>query len=64
MEAAKTVKQTLKSKTIWFSLLMAVLAFFPPVNEFVSNNPQIQQVIIAVIVAILRFVTKDKITDK
>lgn len=62
-----TVRKALRSKTIWFSILLAVLPVIPTyIGEF--DLTPIQQMlavqVIAVIVAILRFVTDKPINDK
>ena len=62
-----TVRKALRSKTIWFSILLAVLPVIPTyIGEF--DLTPIQQMLvvqaIAVIVAILRLVTDKPISDK
>lgn len=62
-----TVRKAFRSKTIWFSILLAALPIIPTyIGEF--DLTPIQQMlvvqVIAVIVAILRFVTDKPISDK
>ena len=62
-----TMRKALRSKTIWFSILLAALPIIPTyIGEF--DLTPIQQMLvvqaIAVIVAILRFVTDKPISDK
>lgn len=62
-----TLRKALKSKTIWFSILLAVLPIIPTyIGEF-DLSPIEQMLVvqaIAVVVAILRFVTDKPISDK
>ena len=52
------------SKTLWFALINAALAFFPPAQEFVKNNPEIYTVIVSLVFSGLRVATKDKLIIK
>lgn len=47
-------KELLKSKTIWSSILVAVLGFFPPVQAFIIANPEIASSAIGALFGILR----------
>jgi hypothetical protein len=60
-ESQTPTKSPFKSKTVWTNLLMAVLAFFPGINDFVVENPQTVIILFTVVNLILRAVTKDKI---
>ena len=62
-----TLRKALKSKTIWFSILLAVLPIIPTcIGEF--NLTPIQQMLllqlIAAAIAVLRFLTSGSIKDK
>lgn len=62
-----TIRKALRSKTIWFSILLAVLPIIPTyIGEF--DLSPIEQMLavqaVAVVVAILRFVTDKPISDK
>lgn len=61
------IRKALRSKTIWFSILLAVLPIIPTyIGEF--DLSPIEQMLaaqaVAVVVAILRFVTDKPISDK
>lgn len=61
------IRKALRSKTIWFSILLAALPIIPTyIGEF--DLTPIQQMLvvqlIAVVVAILRLVTSKPICDK
>lgn len=62
-----TLRKALKSKTIWFSILLAVLPIIPTyIGEF--NLTPIQQMLllqlVAAIIAVLRLLTNDSIKNK
>lgn len=62
-----TLRKSLRSKTIWFSILLATLPIIPTyIGEF--DLTPIQQMLavqlIAAVVAILRFLTSKPICDK
>lgn len=62
-----TVRKAFRSKTIWFSILLAALPIIPTyIGEF--DLTPIQQMLvvqlIAVVVAILRLITSKPISDK
>ncbi len=51
------------SKTLWTNVVVALAAVFAPgVKEWISANPETLVMIWAGLNAVLRFVTKDKIT--
>ena len=61
------IRKAFRSKTIWFSILLATLPIIPTyIGEF-DLSPIEQMLVvqaIAVVVAILRFVTDKPISDK
>lgn len=62
-----TLRKALRSKTIWFSILLAALPIIPTyIGEF--NLTPIQQMLllqlIAAAIAVLRFLTSGSIKDK
>lgn len=62
-----TLRKALRSKTIWFSILLAALPIIPTyIGEF--NLTPIQQMLllqlIAAAIAVLRFLTSGPIKDK
>lgn len=62
-----TLRKALRSKTIWFSILLATLPIIPTyIGEF--NLTPIQQMLllqlIAAAIAVLRFLTSGSIKDK
>lgn len=52
-------KSVLKSKTVWVNLILAVLAFFPSLHSFISEDVILQ--LFAVLNIVLRLVSKDKV---
>jgi len=52
-------KNLLKSKTLWANLILAVVAFFPSVQQLVSPDLLLQ--FLAGLNIFLRLVTKDKV---
>ncbi len=60
-EVVETVKPWM-SKTNLVGLAMAIVSFFPSVNDWVSTNPAMFMQITSGIIMILRFVTKGKIS--
>lgn len=65
--ALATIRKALRSKTIWFSILLAILPIIPTyIGEF--NLTPIQQMLllqlIAAAIAVLRFLTNGSIKDK
>ncbi len=61
VKPASGVKSPWRSKTLWTNLLMAALAFFPGVNDFVVENPQTVVILFTIVNLLLRAITKDKI---
>lgn len=62
-----TVRKALRSKTIWFSILLAVLSTIPAYVGELDLGPLAEMLLlqaIAIIVAILRFKTDSPISDK
>jgi hypothetical protein len=59
--AAPEAKKPYQSKTLWLALAMAIAAFFPPVNKWISENPGIFTMIVTGAFAVLRVVTKGKV---
>lgn len=51
-----------QSKTIWVALLGAIAAFCPPVQHFISGNPETYALVLSGLFSVLRIVTKDKIS--
>jgi len=58
----KAAKHPFQSKTLWANLLLAVVAFFPAVNDLVS--PEHIGTIFMVVNTILRFATKSALSLK
>lgn len=50
------------SKTLWINLILAVSAFFPPVQAFISGHQELALVIPGVVNGILRLLTKDAVS--
>jgi hypothetical protein len=55
-------KNPLKSKTLWSALIVAASAFLPPVQEFISKNPEMYAMILGGLFAGLRVISKGKIS--
>lgn len=60
-ELAESKKPYL-SKTLYASLIVAVAAFYPPVGEWITGNPQIFSMLLGSLFAALRLVTKGKVS--
>lgn len=55
----ETTKSPLKSKTLWFAFITAALSlFYPKALSFIQGN---EVLVMSVLAAVLRLVTKDKI---
>lgn len=52
------------SKTIWTNIILAVVAFIPPVQSFLAANPDTIVYVFVVINLLLRLITKGKIVLK
>ena len=62
-----TLIQLLRSKTIWFSILLAILPLFAQYIGAFNLTPMEQMIalqVIAAITAVLRLVTTQPISDK
>lgn len=62
-----TARKALRSKTIWFSILLAALPIIPAYVGELNLSPLQEMLllqIIAIIVAVLRFMTDRPISDK
>jgi hypothetical protein len=57
-------KKAWQSKTLWVNLVLAIVAFFPVVQEQVALHPEYVGVFFAVVNMLLRVVTKDKLQLK
>jgi hypothetical protein len=57
-------KKPWQSKTNWVALLIALAAFFPDAQKFISENPQVFAMGLSGVMFVLRFITKDKIQIK
>mgnify|MGYP001287837347 CR=1 FL=1 len=55
-------KPALQSKTLWVALIVAVAAFFPPVQSWIAGNGEIFAQVLAGVFFVLRLVTKGKIS--
>ncbi len=55
-------KPAYQSKTVWISLIMAIGAFFPVVQNFITGQPLIFAEIMSGVFLVLRFISKDKIS--
>ena len=60
-EVVKTDKKIWQSKTLWMSLIVAILAFFPSVQIFATKNPEAVGTILGLVFSALRLLTKGKI---
>ena len=56
------VKKPWLSKTIWSNIIMAVVAFFPGVNEWFVANPDALVMMFTIANVLLRLITKDKLS--
>lgn len=52
------------SKTLWTAAVLAGAGFYPPVAAIAIANPELTGLIVAGIIAGLRFITAGKITVK
>lgn len=57
-------KSVLQSKTIWVNLIMAVAAFFPSVQTYISAHPELIPTAFAVLNILIRLVTKQGVEIK
>lgn len=57
-------KSYLKSKTLYVSLIVALLPLFPEVQDQIKDNPEYIGIIVGTIFSFLRIVTKGKIVLK
>lgn len=57
-------KKPWESKTNWVALIVAVSAFFPPVQAWIAANPDVFAQVIGGIFFVLRMITKDKVAIK
>lgn len=55
-------KKPWKSKTLWLALISAVAAFIPSVNAMIVAHPDGYVGIVSALFALLRLVSKDKIS--
>ena len=63
----QTLTQLLRSKTIWFAILLAILPLFAQYIGAFNLTPMEQMIalqVIAAITAVLRLVTTQPISDK
>jgi len=58
------MKKRYQSKTNWTALIIALSAFIPSVQNWISENPVAFAEITALIMVVLRMVTKGKIDIK
>lgn len=54
-------KKAWGSKTVWTNLILAMAAFVPPVQEYISGHPEMVAIGWSVINIMLRLISKDKI---
>ena len=67
MQQVQTLKSVLKSKTLWFSVILAVLSVLQGYIGLFNLTPSMQAFVgtgIAAIVAALRVVTTSSVLDK
>jgi hypothetical protein len=57
-------KKPYQSKTNWVALIIALSAFLPSVQAWISENPTAFAEITALIMVVLRMITKGKIDIK
>ena len=55
-------KPSYLSKTNWWSLIVALAAFFPDATVFIAANPDLSMWLFAAVSFVLRMVSKDKVT--
>jgi len=60
-EKPAQIKKPWASKTLYMALISAVVAFIPPVQNWIAENPTTYGWIVAGIFAAIRLVTKGKI---
>jgi putative flippase GtrA len=53
-----------KSRTIWLGYLVAILPYFDLLNAILKENFKLASTILGVIIIILRFLTKEKLSWK
>jgi len=52
------------SKTLWVAVLTAIAAFFPPVKEWIADNPSTFSWAISGLFFVIRLVTKNAVSLK
>lgn len=57
-------KSYLKSKTLYVSLIVAILPLFPDIQEVMKHNPEYLGMILGTVFGFLRFISKGKIVLK
>jgi hypothetical protein len=63
----KKLKGALRSKTVWFAAFVAALSVLQGFVFVIPLEPKFQAligVVLAVVVTVLRFITKDALDDK
>ncbi len=64
MEEIQPNKPSWESKTLWFALINALIAFFPEAREWVATNPEIYMPILSGAFIVLRLLTKGRLSIK
>lgn len=61
---ASVEKKPWQSKTLWVSLVVAIVPFFPPAQALILANPEVVSIALGGIFSVLRLATKDKVVIK
>lgn len=61
-EKALETKKPWQSKTLYASLLVALAAFYPPVGDWIKQNPELFSMALGALFAGLRVVTKGRVS--
>lgn len=54
-------KKPWQSKTLWISVVVALLPLVPSVSQLVATNPELVSMCLGALFGVLRLVSKDKI---
>lgn len=60
----KAIWKRLKSRTYWLSILLAVSANLPVISDFLGKYYGVTLMVVAVLIAALREVTKEPVSGK
>lgn len=54
-------KYPIESKTVWVNIFMAAAGLYPPLQEWIKQNPDSVVVVTGLVNIVLRAMTKDKL---